>query len=70
MKTLCTGVNFADQRYHLFKFLNTSNVFIKLTKQLVNQQRMGTCRLYAASEIKLATTVLNSVLKARANVTK
>ena len=31
---------------------------------------MGTCRLYAASEIKLATPVLNSVLKARTNVTK
>ena len=42
LKTLCTGVNFADERYHLFKFFNTSNVFIKLKKQLVNQQRIGT----------------------------
>ena len=31
-------------------FLNTSNFFIKLTKQLVNQQRTGTYMLYASSE--------------------
>ena len=70
MKTLCTGVNFADEQYHLFKFLNTSNVFIKLTEQLVNQRRIGTYMLYASSEIKLAALALNSVLEARTNVTK
>ena len=67
---LCTGVNFADEQYHLFKFLNTSNVFIKLTKQLVNQRRIGTYMLYASSEIKLAALALNSVLEPRTNVTK
>ena len=42
LKTLCPGVNFSDKRYHLFMLLNTSNFFIKITKQLVNQQRTGT----------------------------
>ena len=70
LKTLCAGVNFADERYHLFKFLNTSNFFIKLTKQLVNQQCIGTYMLYPSSEIKVATLALNSVLRARTNVTK
>ena len=69
MKTLCAEVNFADKRYHLFKFLKTSNFFIKLTKQLENQQRISTYMLYASSEIKVATLALNSVLKARTNVT-
>ena len=50
LKTLCTGVNFADERYHLFKFFNTSNVFIKLQKQLVNQQRIGTYLMSALSQ--------------------
>ena len=49
---------------------NTFSLFIKLTKQLVNQQRIGTYMLYASSEIKLATLALNSVLEARTNVTK
>ena len=49
---------------------NTPNFFIKLTKQLVNQQRIGTDMLYASSEIKLATLALNSVLEASTNVTK
>ena len=52
------------------KFLNTSNFFIKLTKQLANQQCIGTYMLYPSSEIKVATLALNSVLKARTNVTK
>ena len=70
LKTICTRVNFADKWYNLFKFLNTSNFFIKFRKQLVNQQRIGTHMLYASSEIKLATLALNSVLEARTNVTK
>lgn len=43
LKTLCTGVNFADERYHVFKFLNTSNVFITWTYKTVSKSTAHWC---------------------------